>query len=285
MLSQGGKGRGVWTLTEESSLVGPALHTMGSDFIEINNIRKEYKSARGRVLALEDVTFSVSEGEFVVIVGPSGCGKSTLLKIVAGLLPFDKGEVKIGGKSVEGPARDVGLLFQNSVLFRWKTVIGNVLAPIELMGLKKKDYLHKAHELIDLAKLSGFERKYPMELSGGMQQRVAICRALIYDPKVILMDEPFGALDAMTRDKMNLEVLRIWREQKKTILFVTHSIYEASFLADKIIALRERPCRVRDIIDVELPRPRTLDVRATTAYGQYVCKLYSLLEEEEIGKG
>lgn len=253
---------------------------MRSNFIEINDLRKEYKSARGSVLAVEDVTFSVSEGEFVVIVGPSGCGKSTLLKIIAGLLPFDKGQVRIGGKDVRGPARDVGLVFQNPVLFRWKTVIGNVLAPIELMGFEKKDYLHKAHELIGLAKLSGFEHKYPMELSGGMQQRVAICRALIYDPKVILMDEPFGALDAMTRDKMNLEVLRIWSEQKKTILFVTHSIYEAAFLADKIIALRDRPCRVRETINVELSRPRTLDVRATTEYGRYVSKLYGLLEEE-----
>jgi NitT/TauT family transport system ATP-binding protein len=253
---------------------------MGADFIEINNLRKEYKSARGRVLAVEDVKFSVSEGEFVVIVGPSGCGKSTLLKIVAGLLPFDQGHVKIGGKDIKGPARDVGLLFQNPVLFPWKTVIGNVLAPIELMGFNKKDYLQRAHELIDLAKLSGFEHKYPMELSGGMQQRVAICRALIYDPKVILMDEPFGALDAMTRDMMNLEVLRIWSEQKKTILFVTHSIYEAAFLADKIIALKDRPCRVREIINVDLPRPRALDVRGTSAYGGYVSKLYHLLQEE-----
>lgn len=257
---------------------------MRSDFIDVNQLRKEYKSARGPILAVEDVTFPVSEGEFVVIVGPSGCGKSTLLKIIAGLLPFDKGQVKIGGKAIRSPARDVGLVFQNPVLFRWKTVIGNVLAPIELMGFNKKDYLHRAHELIDLAKLSGFEYKYPTQLSGGMQQRVAICRALIYDPKVILMDEPFGALDAMTRDKMNLEVLRIWREQRKTILFVTHSIYEAAFLADKIIALTDRPCRVRETIKVELPRPRTLDVRATSEYGRYVSILYNLLEKESLSK-
>jgi len=253
---------------------------MNSSLIEIKDLYKRYKSSRGDTVAIENITFSVKNSEFISIVGPSGCGKSTLLKIIAGLLPFDKGWVNIGGKKIHGPVRDIGFVFQSPILFRWKTVLANVLAPIDLMGLGKKKYLHKAHELLELAKLTGFERSYPMELSGGMQQRVSICRALIYDPKVILMDEPFGALDAMTRDKMNLEILRIWREKRKTILFVTHSIYEAAFLADRIVVLSDRPSQVRQIITVQLPRPRQLEMKTTDAYGQYVSKLYELMKEE-----
>lgn len=253
---------------------------MNRKLIEVQNLSKRYKGNRGDTLAIENITFSVDNSEFISIVGPSGCGKSTLLKIIAGLLPFDKGTVKIAGENVHGPVRGIGFVFQKSVLFPWKTVLGNVLAPIDLMGLGKKKYLDKAYELLALTKLTGFERSYPMELSGGMQQRVSICRSLIYDPRVILMDEPFGALDAMTRDKMNLELLRIWREERKTILFVTHSIYEAAFLSDRIVVLGNRPSDVRQIITVQLPRPRQLDVKVTDAYGQYVSQLYQLMKEE-----
>jgi len=254
-------------------------------FISLKGVRKLYRSRRGEILALESVSFDVGKSEFAVIVGPSGCGKSTLLKIVAGLLPYEAGEITIDGMPLTGPVRDIGLVFQRPALFRWKTVLGNVLAPIELMGLNKREYLARARELIVLARLQGFENRYPGELSGGMQQRVAICRALIHNPKLILMDEPFGALDAMTRDKMNLEILRIWREEKKTVLFVTHSIHEAVFLADKIVVLSDRPSVVREIIPVKLPRPRTVELRATPEYGRYVVHLYELLQGEFIEEG
>ena len=254
-------------------------------FISLKGVRKLYRSRRGEILALESVSFDVDKSEFAVIVGPSGCGKSTLLKIVAGLLPYEAGEITIDGMPLTGPVRDIGIVFQRPALFRWKTVLGNVLAPIELMGLNKREYLARAKELSILARLQGFENRYPGELSGGMQQRVAICRALIHNPKLILMDEPFGALDAMTRDKMNLEILRIWCEEKKTVLFVTHSIHEAVFLADKIVVLSDRPAVVREIIPVKLPRPRTIELRATPEYGRYVVHLYELLQEEFTEEG
>lgn len=256
------------------------MQTINRKLIEVQNLSKRYESNRGDTLAIENITFSIDNSEFISIVGPSGCGKSTLLKIIAGLLPFDKGTIHIAGDNVRGPVRGIGFVFQRPVLFPWKTVLGNVLAPIDLMGLGKKKYLYKAYDLLALTKLTGFERSYPMELSGGMQQRVSICRSLIYDPRVILMDEPFGALDAMTRDKMNLEILRIWREKRKTILFVTHSIYEAAFLADRILVLSDRPSQVREIMSVQLPRPRQLEIKTTDAYGQYVSKLYELMKEE-----
>ena len=248
--------------------------------VSLKGIHKTYYSQRGEILAIQDVSFDVKKGEFVVVVGPSGCGKSTLLRIVAGLLPYDNGQINFDGEPLNGPVRDIGIVFQRAALFPWKTVLGNVLAPIELMGLSKKKYFSRARELIALTRLAGFENHYPNELSGGMQQRVAICRALIHDPKFILMDEPFGALDAMTRDKMNLEILRIWREERKTILFVTHSVYEAVFLADKIVALSDRPSVVREIIPVELARPRTIELRGTPEYAHYVAHLYRLLQAE-----
>jgi NitT/TauT family transport system ATP-binding protein len=253
---------------------------MNSSLIDVRDLYKRYSTSQGDTVAIDNISFAVEKSEFISIVGPSGCGKSTLLKIIAGLLPFDRGTITVAGQDVHGPLRGIGFVFQRPVLFRWKNVLANVLAPIDLMGLNKKQYIQKAYDLLELAKLTGFETRYPMELSGGMQQRVSICRALIYDPTVILMDEPFGALDAMTRDKMNLEILRIWREKKKTILFVTHSIYEAAFLADSIIVLSDRPSRVRQIIPVQLPRPRKLVMKTTDMYGQYVSRLYELMKEE-----
>lgn len=262
----------------EGRRIAPALKSKAmidkdNSFISLREVKKIYRSKRGDVVALENVSFDIAKNTFGVIVGPSGCGKSTVLKIVAGLLSYDAGSVALDGVRVTGPVRDVGLVFQNPALFRWKTVLGNVLAPIELMGLNRRHYLQRARELIALAGLQGFENRYPRELSGGMQQRVAICRALIHNPKLLLMDEPFGALDAMTRDKMNLEILRIWHEEKKTVLFVTHSIHEAVFLADIIVVLSNRPATVRKIISVELPRPRTLELRATREYNNYVIEL------------
>lgn len=248
--------------------------------IVLKNIRKSYESKEGSILAIEDITFEVEEGDFVVIVGPSGCGKSTLLKVVAGLLSFDRGSIKFRGKEISGPVRDIGMIFQEPALLRWKTVIGNILAPIELMGMNKKEYEQKAKELLKLTNLGGFENKYPSELSGGMQQRVSICRSLVYDPSLLLMDEPFGALDAMTREKMNLELLEIWRESKKTILFVTHSIPEAAFMADSVVALTDRPSRINEKITIDLERPRTLTTKTENKYDEYTEKLYQLMRSE-----
>lgn len=248
--------------------------------ISLEHIRKIYRSREESILAIEDVSFDVLEGEFVVIVGPSGCGKSTLLKIIAGLLRYEDGIIQLRGCDITGPVKDIGMIFQEPALFRWKTVLGNVLAPIELMGMEKKKFVHKAQELLNLTNLRGFENKYPSELSGGMQQRVSICRALLYDPSLILMDEPFGALDAMTREKMNLELLKLWRTSKKTILFVTHSIPEAAFLADRIVALTDRPAKINEIIKVDLPRPRSLSTKTSSKYDEYTERLYELMRSE-----
>lgn len=250
------------------------------ELIVLRNIQKSYESREGSIPAIEDVTFEVEEGDFVVIVGPSGCGKSTLLKIIAGLLDYDEGSIKLRGEEISGPVRDIGMIFQEPALLRWKTVINNVLAPIELMGMNKKEYRQKAEELLQLTNLAGFKNKYPSELSGGMQQRVSICRSLVYDPSLILMDEPFGALDAMTREKMNLELLDIWRESKKTILFVTHSIPEAAFLADRVVALTDRPARINEEITVNLDRPRTLMTKTEDEYDEYTEALYQLMRSE-----
>ena len=246
-------------------------------FIEAEKVNKFYRTLNGTVHALEDVSFTVSKGEFVVIVGPSGCGKTTLLKIVAGLLPFESGKVKINGVPLNGPSKSMGLVFQKPVLFKWQKVIDNVLAPIELMGLRKKDYYDRALELLKLTKIEEFKNKYPDQLSGGMQQRVSICRALIHDPDFLLMDEPFGALDAITRDKMGFDLLNIWEKKKKTILFVTHSIPEAIFLADRITVLGQRPAKVLEIIRVDLSRPRDLSMKGSKTFGDYTLRLHDLL--------
>ena len=251
--------------------------------IAVQGLEKVYRTAKGEeVHALTDLNFDVQEGEFVTVVGPSGCGKTTLLKILAGLLPKTAGTALLKGTPIEGPRRDIGMVFQSPVLLPWRTVLENSLFPVEILGWDKRQYTDKAMELLELVRLTGFEDKYPFELSGGMQQRNAIVRALIHDPSVLLMDEPFGALDAMTRETMNLELLRIWREAKKTIVFVTHSIPEAAFLADKIIVMSCRPGSVVEIIDVKLPRPRDIDMMASDALGVYTRRLRHIFEVGEL---
>src|SRR5947209_8866493 len=199
----------------------------------------------------------------MAIVGPSGCGKSTLLKMVGGLLPASSGEITIAGKRVDGPPDNIGIVFQAPVLLAWRTVIDNVLLQIDMRRLSRKEYLPKARALLDLTGLGDFARKLPWQLSGGMQQRASICRALVHDPALLLMDEPFGALDAMTREKMNLELQRIWSETKKTVLFITHSIPESIFLSDRVLVMSERPGRIAAIYPVPLPRPRKLSIMGT----------------------
>ena len=229
------------------------------------------------VTALEKVSFDIQAGNFVSIVGPSGCGKSTLLKIISGLLPASSGKVSLSGRRVEQPLENVGMVFQAPVLLKWRSVLGNVLLPVEFAKLDVADYAAKARDLIKLVGLAGFEDMYPHELSGGMQQRASLCRALVTDPHLLLMDEPFGALDAMTRDELDMELLRIWEERKKTVLFVTHSIQEAVLLSDQVLVMSARPGRLLDRIAIGLPRPRTLEMMSAVKFGEYTLKIRALL--------
>jgi NitT/TauT family transport system ATP-binding protein len=239
--------------------------------IDVAALTKIYKTREGEdVAAIAPMTFTVREGEFVAIVGPSGCGKSTLLKIVAGTLRRSSGSVRLKGEALDGPSRQIGMVFQSPVLLPWRTIEENVLLPIELQRRDVKNHRGRAADLFRLARLEGFERKYPNELSGGMQQRAGIIRALIHNPAVLLLDEPFGALDAMTREHMNLELQRIWQEAGKTVVLVTHSIPEAIFLADRVIVMSPRPGRIIETIEVELPRPRTLDIVNSAPFGVLV---------------
>lgn len=246
--------------------------------IEVRDVSHIYLTRKGRIFALESLFFDVLKGEFFVIVGRSGCGKSTLLKIIAGLLPSTGGEVRLDGKKVENPLDNIGIVFQSPILLKWRAVLENVLLPVNALGLSTKKYRHNALELLRLTGLEGFEDKYPRELSGGMQQRVAISRALVLDPALLLMDEPFGSIDAITREEMNEELLRIWREKRKTILFITHGISEAVFMADRILVMSPRPGKVVDIIPIDLPRPRTVETRASKEFGQYVVEIYKMIE-------
>ena len=243
---------------------------MSSDvLIEARGVSKTYQSKDGPVESLKPLAFSVKEGEFVSVVGPSGCGKSTLLKMVAGLLPISGGELTLAGKPIKGPQKDVGIVFQSAVLLPWRSVEDNILLQAEMRHLPKAASQARARELMEMAGLKGFEGKYPWQLSGGMQQRASICRALLHDPSVLLMDEPFGALDAMTREKMNLELQRIWMTSKKTVMLITHSIPEAIFLSDRVIVMSERPGSIAAVYDIDLPRPRTLDMMGSAEFGAY----------------
>jgi len=226
--------------------------------IRLEGIGQVFRSRDGaRVAALDGVDLSVGREQFVCIVGPSGCGKSTLLRLVAGLIAPTRGAIEVDGRRVDGPREDVGIVFQKPTLFPWASVLDNVLMPLKLMGRPAAPHGRRALELLEMVGLGGFETRLPGELSGGMQQRAAICRALIHDPPILLMDEPFGALDALTREEMTLELLSIWQDRRKTIVFVTHSITEAVLLADKVVVMSSRPGRVVSSLDVALPRPRS----------------------------
>jgi NitT/TauT family transport system ATP-binding protein len=245
-------------------------------FIKLESVRKVFRKGTEEFVAVSDVTMDIKEGELVSIVGPSGCGKSTILKILAGLHPYDGGKVTMEFDA----SRDVGMVFQQALLLKWRRILENVLLPAEILGLPKKESQERARYLLNMVGLSDFERSYPYELSGGMQQRAAIARSLVHDPKVILMDEPFGALDALTREKMNLELLRIWAESNKTILFVTHGIQEAVLLGTQVAVLTAGPARMADHFDIELPHPRTLDMKTQHEFGAYTRRIYQLLDME-----
>jgi NitT/TauT family transport system ATP-binding protein len=250
-------------------------------FIHLAGVAKTYRTGARSHQALSDVTFDVLPGELACLVGPSGCGKSTLLKILAGLHPHDAGSVKIGSTAVPfDPSRDIGMVFQAPLLLKWRTILDNVVLPAEILGLPAKESRERARALLALVGLSGAEDKRPYELSGGMQQRASIARALVHDPKLVLMDEPFGALDALTREKMNLELLRIWKEAGKTILFVTHGISEAVFLGTRVVVFTAGPARMADDFAIELPHPRTLDLKTHERFGAYTRRIYKLLGME-----
>jgi NitT/TauT family transport system ATP-binding protein len=234
-------------------------------------VYKRFRSKDGGdIVALHNVSFDVRQGEFVTVVGPSGCGKSTLLRILAGLVRASQGQVSLGGKVVQGPSRDVGVVFQAPVLLPWRTVLQNVLVPAEIQSRNIKVSTERAMHYLELVGLENFHTKYPSELSGGMQQRVGIARALVNDPMLLLMDEPFGALDAMTRESMNVELLKLKERTGATIMLVTHSIPEAVFLGDRVVVMSPRPGRVTQIVEVELPAQRSLELINTDRFGTYV---------------
>ena len=254
------------------------MNVEAAPFIRLENVRKVYRAGGEEFLAVSDVTMSVRDGELVSLVGPSGCGKTTVLKILADLHGHDGGIVEIGDPEHPfTPGRDVGMVFQQPLLLKWRTVIGNVLLPAEILGLPMRAARERARDLLRLVGLEGFEDKRPWELSGGMQQRAAIARSLVHDPRLVLMDEPFGALDALTRERMNLELLRIWEESGKTILFVTHSIQEAVLMGSHCAVLTSGPARMADFFAIDLPYPRTLDMRQSPEFGVYARRIYDLL--------
>jgi NitT/TauT family transport system ATP-binding protein len=251
----------------------------GAPFIRLRNVAKTFTRDGVDFRAVTDASFDVRKGELVCLVGPSGCGKSTLLRILAGLLQADAGSTISIGSPAEPfvPGRDVGIAFQQPLLLKWRRVLENVLLPADILGLPRKASKERARDLLQLVGLADAERKYPYELSGGMQQRVAIARSLIHDPKLILMDEPFGALDALTRERMNVELLRIWEQSGKTIVLVTHGIGEAVFLGQRVVVLTAGPARMAADITIDLPARRTLEMKTSEAFGAYSREIYALL--------
>jgi NitT/TauT family transport system ATP-binding protein len=255
--------------------MNPALDV---PMVEISEVSKTYMTGDGPLRALDQLSLQIRDGEFVSIVGPSGCGKSTLMLIAAGLVPASSGLVRVGGAEVRAPYGEVGIVFQDATLYEWRRVLENVLLPVDIKKLPRSRFRPRALELLELVGLKGFERKYPFELSGGMRQRVALCRALVHDPALLLMDEPFGALDALSRDQLNLELQAIWQRHRKTVLFITHSIHEAVFLSDRVVVMSPRPGRIGAILSIDLPRPRSFDSVETPEFGRYAKEIRRIFE-------
>jgi NitT/TauT family transport system ATP-binding protein len=247
--------------------------------VRVASLKKAYDD----IEAIHEVSFDVSNGEFLSILGPSGCGKSTLLMMIAGLIAPTRGEIRVKDAVVDGPRREVGMVFQTPVLLPWRTVLKNVLFPVELLKLPRAQYQPRAMELLRMAKIEEFAGRLPRQLSGGMRQRAAICRALVHDPSLLLMDEPFSALDAITRDEMGVELLRIWQANRKTVIFVTHSIREAAFLSDRVLVMGRRPSSIIDELRIELPRPRQLDMTEDETFNRYVRHLRKGIEASHAG--
>lgn len=256
------------------------MTTLVSDAISFQETGKTFQTREGKpLIALETVNFDVGAGEFVSLLGPSGCGKTTLLRMVAGLLAPSWGRVVVGGREVTGPRPDFGIVFQQPLLLPWLSVLSNVLLPVDVQGRNVAEYRDNAHRLIEMVGLKGFENRYPSELSGGMQQRVSLARGLIHDPRLLLMDEPFAALDALTREQMNLELQRIWSANRKTVLFVTHGIQEAVFLSDRVVVMSARPGRVSRIIDIPFERPRRPELMGTAAFAEIAADIRAIFDD------
>ena len=232
---------------------------MSEPFIRLMNVGKSYKTKDGVVEACVDINLDIQRSEFVAIVGPSGCGKTTILKMVGGLAPYTTGSITIGGNRVDRPQTDIGIVFQEAIMLDWRDVLANVMLQIDIRKMNRAKYEPVARDLLKATGLAGFEHKKPYELSGGMRQRVSICRALVHGPSMLMMDEPFGALDALTREQISMDIQRLWMETRKTALHITHSIPEAVLLADRVVVMGPRPGRIVEVIDVNLPRPRRLD--------------------------
>jgi NitT/TauT family transport system ATP-binding protein len=247
--------------------------TLDRPYVAMERVGKVYASPRGPVAALVDIDLVIRPREFISVVGPSGCGKSTLLKLVAGLEDVTSGRLEVGGKPLRGPPDRLGVVFQRDVLLDWRTILDNVLLSIEFTRRPRAPERDRAMALIERFGLKGFEHRFPWELSGGMRQRASICRALLADPDLLLMDEPFGALDAMTRDDLNLELAQIWQDSRKTLLFITHSIAEAVFLSDRVVMMSKAPGMIVDTIPIDLPRPRRLAVRDSAEFALYVQRI------------
>ena len=245
--------------------------------LTVTKVQKIYRNNTREIHALEDITFSVEENEFVTLVGPSGCGKSTLLKITGGLVARSAGEVFFKSQPVVGPRRDIGIMFQTPVLFDWRTTLENVLLPTEVLGVDPAGSRTRARDVLNMVGLDGFEESYPNQLSGGMQQRVSLSRVLVYEPDLLLMDEPFGALDEFTRERLNLEIQRIWMQHRKTILFVTHNITEAVFLSDQVLVMTPRPGRLARVVRVPFPRPREVRLMKTPEFTSLVFEIREVL--------
>lgn len=255
--------------------------------VEIEQVDKYFGDAGTGTLALQNISLSIDQGEFVSIVGPSGCGKSTLLRIIADLIAPSSGRVQVMGKSAHQARldRDYGFVFQAPTLLEWRTVLKNVELPLEVMHGAKAEWKARAVEMLEMVGLKDFHHHYPWQLSGGMQQRASIARALAFDPALLLMDEPFGALDEFTRERMNLELLRIWEKTDKTLVFVTHSIPEAVFLSSRIVVMTPRPGRIASVIPVDLPYPRTFETRESSRFFELVTTVRETLKEEFVGSG
>jgi NitT/TauT family transport system ATP-binding protein len=268
-------------LTYPPSAAAEAMLRQSRTLISIEDVEKKFATHSGEVVtALAKVNLDIRENEFVSVVGPSGCGKTTLLRILAGLSPVTSGTVKFDGETLRGPRPDVGIVFQQALLLPWNTVLDNVLLSPHLKNDRSEATRRRAQGLLAFMGLADFAKKYPFELSGGMQQRVAICRALMREPKVLLMDEPFGALDAMTRESLNVELMRVCSEEKKTVLFITHSIPEAVLLGDRVVVMSPRPGRISEVIDVDIPRPRSLKTMADTRFGEICDRIRTIFGSE-----
>ncbi len=254
---------------------------MSEPYIRLQNVGKRYETKSGPVEACSDINLDIKESEFVAIVGPSGCGKTTILKMVAGLAPYTSGTITVAGKIVDSPQTDVGIVFQEAIMLDWRDVLENVMLQIDIRKMDRSKYEAVARNLLKATGLEGFEKKKPYELSGGMRQRVSICRALVHGPSMLMMDEPFGALDALTREQISMDIQRLWMETRKTALHITHSIPEAVLLADRVVVMGPRPGRIVEIIDIDLPRPRRLD-RLPDGFHDYSTRIRNIFKSKGV---